>query len=465
MTFSAEGLPKGLKLNPETGRITGRLRKSGTYRVMLTAKNELGCDKRELRIISGDRIALTPPMGWNSWNCWGHDVTQQDIQQAAEALVTTGLIDYGWSYVNIDVAWQGIRGGRHNAIQPNKAFPDMQGLADDIHAKGLKFGLYSTPWAGTYRGHIGSAADHADGSYDHIEAGVCNDRYRFINNDTLNYSSNYRHTPYSFVENDVRQWNEWGVDYLKYDWNPTDAWHTIEMHDALRRLDRDIVYSLTNKSPFADALLWNRYYNMWRGLDDIRDNWKSMSSIGFGVAKYARFSGPGSWHDPDMLVVGMVGWGKQLHYTHLTPDEQYTHISLWALLSAPLLLGCDLTQLDAFTRSLLTNNEVIDVDQDPSGIQGIPFWESEDKVIYTKQLEDGSMAVGLFNRGEERASIGFKPAAFGFRGEQTIRDIWRQQDLITTPADERFEAEVAPHGVVLLRIWPGNKRERVLSGN
>ena len=467
ITFTAEGLPKGLKLDPRSGRITGRVKKAGEYTVRLTATNALGSDVRDLRIVIGDRLALTPPMGWNSWNCWGHDVTQEDIQAAADAFVKYDLVNYGWTYVNVDVAWQGLRGGKYNAIQTNKAFPDMQALADDIHAKGLRFGLYSTPWVGTYRGHIGSSADHADGTYDHVAEGLCNDRWRFANTDTRNYSENFRHSPYSFVRNDVQQWNDWGIDYLKYDWNPVDEWHTVEMRNALRALDRDVVYSLTNTCPFADAPLWNRTAEMWRNKGDIRDNWKSMSEIGFGVTRCAPFSGPGSWHDPDMLVIGKVGWGHdKLHYTRLTPDEQYTHLSLWALLGAPLLLGCDLTNLDPFTLSLITNNEVIAVDQDPLGCQAVPFWTSVsgNETIYVKPLEDGSIAVGLFNRGEKPAKIGFKPIALGLWGEKTIRDLWRQKDLGAFADDQRYETTVAPHGVVLLKVYPGNSRERANGG-
>lgn len=465
MSFSAEGLPKGLSLDPQTGRITGRVKKAGEYPVVLKASNALGSNERMLRIIVGEQIALTPPMGWNSWNCWGHDVTQQNIADAAEAFVRLGLTDYGWSYINIDVAWQGLRGGKYNAIQPNKVFPDMQALADGIHARGLKFGIYSTPWVGTYRGHIGSSADHPDGTYDHVAEGVCNDRWRFVDTETRKYSSNYRQTPHSFVANDVRQWADWGVDYLKYDWNPVDEWHTVEMHNALRALDRDVVYSLTNSMPFPDAPIWNRYANLWRSSGDIRDNWKSMSGIGFNVVHCARFNIPGSWHDPDMLVLGVVGWGAdKLHYTHLTPDEQYTHISLWSLLGAPLMLGCDLTQTDPFTLSLITNSEVIDIDQDPLAIQGVPVKSSEHTVIYAKPLEDGSLAVGLFNRGEEPASIGFTPVSLGMWGDKIIRDVWRQQDIGTFRDKDRYETTVAPHGVVLLKIYPGNRRERAVEG-
>ena len=163
MTFSAEGLPKGLKLDPRTGRITGRLAAKGEYEVLLTASNALGSYSRELRIVVGDRIALTPPMGWNSWNCWARDVTQEQVLSSARALVEKGLADHGWSYINIDDGWQGKRGGKYNAIQPNAKFPDMAGLSKQIHDMGLRLGIYSTPWVGTYAAHIGSYSDNPDG--------------------------------------------------------------------------------------------------------------------------------------------------------------------------------------------------------------------------------------------------------------------------------------------------------------
>lgn len=176
----------------------------------------------------------------------------------------------------------------------------------------------------------------------------------------------------------MKQWGEWGIDYLKYDWNPLDYYHVKEMHDALRTLDRDVVYSLSNSAPYGDAPQWMRYSNCWRTTGDIRDTWESISSIGFSQDRWLPFNRPGHWADPDMLVIGMVGWGPKLHYTQLTADEQYTHISLWSLLAAPLLIGCDMAQMDDFTRSLLTNDEVIDVNQDPLGLQAVPVWQQGD---------------------------------------------------------------------------------------
>lgn len=461
MTFSASELPKGLSIDPQTGRISGCVKKAGTYHVVLSARNDLGEASKEFRIVIGDRIALTPPMGWNSWNCWARDVTQEQVLSSAQAMVNKGLVNHGWTYINIDDGWQGQRGGKHNAIQPNEKFPDMAGLTRQIHDMGLKLGIYSTPWVGTYAAHIGSYSDNPDGVNQWIKDGLHNENFRYEkpNGDYWQDRKEvYHHGDYSFVEADAKQWAEWQIDYLKYDWNPNDLYHVKEMHDALRKTNRDIVYSLSNSAPYADAPLWVKYADCWRTTGDIRDTWKSISSIGFTQQKWGPFCGPGHWPDADMLVVGLVGWGPKLHATKLTADEQYTHMSLWALLSSPLLIGCDLARLDDFTLSLLTNDEVIEVNQDPLGIQAQPVWQKDDLVIYAKPLEDGSMAVGLFNKGMEPAEISFTLKSLGIRGKQTIRDLWRQKDL--TETSDAYTATVSPHGVVLLKIAPGNPKNR-----
>jgi len=459
--FMANGLPKGLKLDAQTGRITGKVTKPGKYNVILTAENKLGSDERTFRIIVGDNIALTPPMGWNSWNCWGNSVSQEKVLSSARAMVNKGLINYGWSYINMDDGWQGVRGGKYNAIQPNAKFPDMKALADGLHEMGLKIGIYSGPWVGTYAGHIGAQADNEDGTYAFIKKDKCNENYRLVDPDgKINAGTFYYHGKYSFATNDAKQWGEWGIDYLKYDWYPNDFYYTKEMHDALRKLNRDVVYSLSNSAPYGDAPVWSEYANCWRTTGDIQDNWESMNNLGFDQDKWLAFKKPGHWPDPDMLVVGMVGWGPKLHYTKLTADEQYTHISLWSLLAAPLLIGCDMAQMDDFTVSLLCNNEVIDINQDALGYQAYPYYSDNNYVTYVKHLEDGSMAVGMFNKSNKPKEIGFIPKSLGIRGKQKIRDLWRQKDLCEIDAEERFTTTVAPHGVVLVKIYPGNSRER-----
>jgi alpha-galactosidase len=463
MTFSAGNLPPGLKLDPETGRITGSVATAGDYKVTLRATNALGSSTRDFIIKIGGKLALTPPLGWSSWNAYGSAVSQEKTLAIARAMAATGLVNHGYSYINIDATWPGERGGKYNAIQPNSKFPDMQKLADEIHALGLKLGIYSSPWIGTYIGHIGSYADNADGTHDWIKQGKRTAHYRYDNgNPSQDERTHYRHGKYSFVKNDVAQWTEWGVDYLKYDWNPNDYYHTKEMHDALRATNRDIIYSLSVAVPWADAPRWAELCNLYRTTGDIRDTWKKVCDLGFSQTKWAAFSGPGHWADPDMLVVGRTGgWAggaSSLHYTRLTADEQYTHISLWALLSAPLLIGCDLTVIDDFTLSLLTNDEVLDIDQDPLGLPAMPVVEKGDTVVYAKHLWDGALAVGLFNKGDAPCEAGFTLRQLGLRGTQTIRDLWRQKDIATTT--DTFAAPVNPHGVLLLKISPGNPTDK-----
>ena len=465
MTFSIDKLPKGLKLNAETGQITGSVKKEGTYRMMVTATNALGSYTRELRIVVGDKLALTPPMGWNSWNCWARDVTQEQVLSSARAMVSSGLVNHGWTYINIDDGWQGKRGGKWNAIQPNEKFPDMKALTREVHDMGLKLGIYSVPWVGTYAAHIGSYSDNPDGVNQWIKDGLHNENYRYQkpNGDYWKDRKEfYHHGKYSFVEADVKQWEEWEVDYLKYDWNPNTRFHTKEMFDALRKLDRDIILSLSNTAPLADAPFFMEHSECWRTTGDIRDTWKSISSIGFSQDKWIPFCRPGAWPDADMLVLGLVGWGPKLHYTKLTPDEQYTHMSLWALFASPLLIGCDMARLDDFTLSLLTNDEVIEVNQDPLGYHAVPVWSKSDnsQVIYVKHLEDGSLAVGMFNRGNKPANISINPRMLGlYDGNRTVRDLWRQKDVGTLtddPGKGRYTALVPAHGVVLVKVYPGN---------
>ncbi|HEY4246237.1 MAG TPA: putative Ig domain-containing protein [Lacunisphaera sp.] len=462
MTFTVDDLPVGLALDAGTGRIAGIIATPGRYKVMLRAKNALGAAEKLFRIEAGDRIALTPPMGWSSWNCWGDAVSQEHVLSSARAMAANGLREHGWTFINIDDGWQGPRGGEFNAIQPNKKFPDMKALADEIHGLGLKIGIYSSPWRGTYAGYIGGSSDNADGTYAWVRSGDVNEFYR-LNKDPKAPGAkptwvNWKIGRHSFAMQDARQWAKWGVDYLKYDWFPNDVPHVAEMTDALRATGRDIVYSLSNTGIYDNAPDYVRLANVWRTTGDINDSWGSVSRNGFSQDRWAAYTGPGHWSDPDMLVVGMVGWGPNLHPTHLTPDEQYSHVSLWCLLSSPLLLGCDLTQIDDFTLSLLTNDEVIAIDQDAPGKQATQISNQDGKVVYAKTLEDGSFAVGLFNRGETETSIGVKWGPWGTLATPdgdakfVVRDLWRQKDLGAFKG--KFETKVAPHGVVMIRLIP-----------
>jgi len=456
ITFTAKNLPQGLKLEKTSGRFSGSIKIPGTYTVMVYAKNELGTAKRELRFIAGDKLALTPPMGWNSWNGWGDYVTDENVRATADAMVKTGLINHGWSDINIDIGWEGKRGGKYNAIQPNERFPDMKGLCDYIHALGLKTGIYSTPWVRTYFGYTGGSADKKDGFLAATKIGRDNGEGHYFGK-------------YEFVKNDVLQWKEWGIDYLKYDYftpdtnKPDSADHIKIMYNALKTCGRDIIFSLCKLISIDDAPKKLQYVQLWRTSLDIRDVWdrstlnkdmwaQGISNIWDTHREWREFTKPGCWADPDMLAVGWVGFGdKELHKTSLTPDEQYTHISLWCLWSAPLFIGSPVEKLDKFTISILSNDEVIEVDQDPLGRQAYLAYKDGGREIWVKSMEDGSKAVGLFNRSAEELTVNAPWGQLGIYGKQRVRDLWRQKDLGTF--QKNFEAKIPPHGVVLVRLF------------
>jgi alpha-galactosidase len=374
-------------------------------------------------------------MGWNSWNCWAGSVDADKVLRSARAMVSSGLANHGWSYINIDDTWQGQRGGEFKAIQGNEKFKDLKALCEQVHALGLKIGIYSTPWITSYAGFPGGSSNNENGQWDNKA-----DTGKWV------------HGRFRFHENDARQWAAWGIDYLKYDWHVLDVPHVEDMATALRFCGRDIVYSLSNSAPFERAADWARLANCWRTTGDITDTWESMNGIGFSQDKWKPFGGPGHWNDPDMLIVGHVGWGPQLHPTKLAPNEQYTHISLWCLLSSPLLLGCDLEKLDDFTLNLLTNDEVLDVNQDPLGKQAGRVAVSGDLEVWAKDLEDGSKAVGLFNRGFVDDKVTVKWSDLGISGKQVVRDLWRQKEV--GEFNDQFDAPVPPHGVMLVRLAP-----------
>lgn len=436
MTFAAEGLPAGLALDSISGRITGTLAGPGSYRVVLRARNGLGRADRVLTIRAGDQIALTPPLGWNSWNCFASAVDDAKVRAAADAMVRSGLVDHGWTYINIDDCWEIKPGAKDpvlsgeprasdGSINTNGKFPDMKALGEYVHSRGLKLGIYSSPGPLTCAGFTAS--------------------YRYESQDAARYAG-------------------WGIDYLKYDWcsyGSIEKERTREalekpyrvMRGALDGVRRDIVFSLCQYG-MGNVWEWGGDVggNSWRTTGDIEDTWESMSGIGFAQAGHEKYAKPGNWNDPDMLVVGRVGWGPELHPTRLTPNEQYTHITLWSLLSAPLLIGCDMTQLDDFTTGLLSNDEVLDVNQDPLGRQASRIRVSGDCEVWAKEMEDGSKAVGLFNRGRWKSDVAVTWAELGLKGARAVRDLWRQKDL--GDFAEGITLPVARHGALLLRVGP-----------
>ncbi len=426
MRFTATELPAGLTLDPATGIVTGTApERPGDYLLVTTATNEAGSASDTITLRVGDRIALTPPMGWNSWNVYGAAISDSIVRRIADAMDSLGLRDYGYSYINIDDGWQGKRGGKYNAVMPNEKFPDMKALVDYVHSKGFKIGIYSSPWVETFAGYIGGSADTPGGEV---------------------VGSSRRKGKYSFAPNDVAQWADWGFDYLKYDWITNDTVSTKEMSDLLKASGRDILFSISNAAPIELGDQWAKLTETWRTTGDIRDSWHSMTTIGFMEDPWRPFQGPGHYNDPDMLVVGKVGWGDGVRETNLSPDEQYTHITLWSILGAPMLMGCDVTSLDDFTLGLLTNREVLAVNQDPLALQGTRAIHDREHEIWTKPLADGSTAVAIFNIGELPRRFYADPAALGLSGiSGTPRDLWRQTDLAPSST-----LEIPSHGAALL---------------
>jgi alpha-galactosidase len=448
MEFSAEKLPPGLFIEAQSGILRGILTERGEYPVVLKAHNAFGTVSKQFLIKCGDEISLTPVMGWNSWNCWGDKVDHDKIIRAARAMVASGLVQHGWVYINIDDGWQGRRTGADHALQGNEKFPDMKKLSDEVHALGLKLGVYSTPWIVSYAGYPGGSSENAAG-------------------DPLgkkNGDDGHRHGSYDFIESDARQWSAWGIDYLKYDWAPLDLAHARRAYEALENSGRDIVLSLSNAADLALASQWSKVANSWRTTGDIGDRWQyaktdaepwryGVSEIAFSQDAWADAARPGHWNDADMLVVGRLGWGTTLRSTHLSRDEQYSHITLWCLLGSPLLLGCDLEQLDEFTISLLSNDEVLALNQDSLGKQAVRVATVGSIEVYRKALLDGSCALGFINRsGSEEKFLFNKLKAIGLGGPRKVRDLWRRRDL--PDCNGEIEGTVAGHGVLLLRLTP-----------
>jgi alpha-galactosidase len=423
LTYAVTGLPDGLKLDATTGIISGVVSQKGDYPVIITVHNSLGTKTKKFTIKIGNVIALTPALGWNSWNAFGLTVNDQRVRTSAKTF-TDKLSAHGWNYINIDDGWEAEQRNANGEIVANQKFPDMKGLTDYVHSLGLKMGIYSSPGPRTCGGYLGS---------------------------------------WQHEDQDAKTYGDWGIDYLKYDWcsytdvSPKQA--TLAdykkpyevMRASLNKIPRDILFSFCQYG-WGDVWNWGAATggNSWRTTGDIEDTWKSMSEIGFNQIAEGPHSEPGHFNDPDMLVVGKVGWGDNQHNSRLSPDEQYTHISLWSMLSAPLLIGCDLGKLDRFTLGLLTNDEVLAIDQDELAKQAHQAIKKDDYQVWIKDLKDGAKAVGIFNTSDKYQTITLNRDENGLKGLTKIRDVWQQKYLITSGSN--YTVNVAPHGVMLVKL-------------
>ncbi len=364
-------------------------------------------------------LAKTPPMGWNSWNKFGCKVSESLIREMADSLVTSGMRDAGYQYLVIDDCWQTSRDASGNIVPDAANFPGgIKALADYVHSKGLKFGMYSDAGTGTCQNRPGGRG---------------------------------------YEYQDARQYAAWGVDYLKYDWcnhSTQDSQSSYAlMSDALQKSGRPIVFSLCEWGS-TKPWLWARDVgNLWRTTGDIVDKWEGQEKWGGlgaiqiielqdGLQSYA---GPGHWNDPDMLEVGNGG---------MTDTEYRAHFAMWCLFAAPLMSGNDIRTMSAATKEILMNKELIAVDQDPLGIQGHKIRVSGTNEVWARPLADGSRAVALLNRGAATAGISVSWTDLGYPEhlEASVRDLSAHQDK--GKAHGSFSAEVPSHGVVMLKIKP-----------
>jgi len=447
VTFSAENLPGTLMLDTAAGIITGTAPKErGEYVVTLKAANRHGSAQRPFKIVVGDALALTPPMGWNSWYIHYWRVTDRHMRRAADAMIESGMADFGYEYVNIDDCWMvkpdsndPMIGGQprdaDGAIRSNGLFPDMKALADTIHSKGLKAGLYTSPGPLTCQEY--------EGTYQHEEI-------------------------------DAHKFAEWDFDFLKYDWCSYTKVATgegaervqrpyIKMGAILPQLDRDIVFNLCQYG-MGDVWTWAGEIggHCWRTTGDLGlargADLPGFYHIGLSNAKHWQYAKPGQWNDPDYILIGWVGDAhKQAEGrpTSLTPNEQYSYMSMWCLMAAPLIFSGDMDKLDEFTLNILCNSEVIEVDQDPLGKQAPIIRQTDEYSIMAKDMEDGSKAVGLFNTSQVGTDVAVSWKDLGLEGPHRVRDLWRQKNLGTYK--DRFEAKIPRHGVVLVRIFPTSR--------
>jgi alpha-galactosidase len=355
-------------------------------------------------------LAKTPPMGWNSWNLFAEKVDDQTVRTMADAMVSSGMKDAGYIYVNIDDTWEGTRDAS-GVLSTNKKFPDMKALADYVHSKGLKIGIYSSPGPRTCGGYPAS---------------------------------------YGYEDQDAKMYAAWGIDYLKYDWCSADTIYKDDklqpvyqkMGDALQATGRPIVYSLCEYGR-GDVQKWGPAVggNLWRTTGDIRDEWDSMMDNIHKQVPTAPDAGPGHWNDPDMLEIGNG---------HMSDDEYRTHMSLWALTASPLLAGNDIRSMNDTTKSILLNKEVIAVDQDALGKQASPV-KNGNLETWVKPLKDGSVAVGVVNLDKAPTNATVKASDLGLKGPaHSGRDLWAHKDVKF--ANGEYSASVPGHGVLMLKV-------------
>lgn len=453
--FSVKKLPDGLILDSATGIISGITPVQGEYEFTIKAINSKGKDKKNFKIISGEKLALTPPMGWNHWYAHYTTITDKIVREAADKIINSGMADVGYQFVNIDDGWMnaekhadprrvGELRNEDGKINSNYNFPNMKGLTDYIHSYGLKAGIYTSPGTKTCAGFVGS---------------------------------------YGHEELDAARFAEWGFDFLKYDWcsygyianggskdDPnipnwcrakTDLtkeeyiYPYKKMGDILKKQNRDIVYNICQIG-MGEVWKWGGEAggNCWRTANDLGFELDRIFDVAINNAKLRQYNKPGEWNDPDYIQIGWIGNAIKKGNPELTTmpaTMQYAYMSLWSLMAAPLIYSGDVSKLDEFTLNVLCNPEVIEVNQDPLGECGRVIKKTDNLFLMVKNLADGSIAVGLFNRGKTSENMEVNWEELNISGKYKIRDLWHQKDL--GAYKQKITLHVPMQGVVMIRMY------------
>lgn len=434
MKFAAMNLPEGIALDPATGILRGTTPAQGEYAITFTAENAKGRTERAFKLVAGDTLSLTPQMGYNHWYAHYNRITQKMMEEAADVLLSSGMADAGYEYVNVDDCWMKKRGDEpyrdaDGAALPNKDFPDMKALADYIHARGLKAGLYTSPGPWTCGGYVGA--------HEHEAA-------------------------------EVKRYAEWGYDFLKYDWcsysgvagrNPDLAAMQKPYRligDLLRQQNRDMVLNLCQYG-MGDVWKWGKEIGgqSWRTGGDLGFELHRIHNIALRNVEIGAHNGPGGWNDPDYIQIGYIGAAHGMGLPKpcpLTPNEQYSFMSMWCLLPAPLFFSGDMTRLDPFTLGILCSPELIEVNQDALGRSARAVKLDGDTFLMVKELEGGALAVGFCNKGELPVEIAAKWSDLGVSGKQAVRDLWRQKDLGVF--EDSIATTVPRHGTTVFKFTP-----------
>ena len=431
-TFSARGLPAGLSLDAKTGIISGAIAQAGTYNVTLEAKNALGIDAKPLRIeCAPNKMTLTPILAWNAWSVFGEYVTARDIAKQVDWMIESGLVARGWQYIIVDDTWQSRRDA-DGTLGANRRFGSMKSLCDYVHSKGLKIGVLSAATPSTCNGYAGSAG---------------------------------------FEEQDAALFARWGVDLVKYDWCPEDAKKGAAKRDemiasykkmraALDKTNRDIALSMVTYGFGGSAPDLGRESGaqMWRVSEGIIDDWESMSKVAFGQDGALGRGGPGGWNDFGQLMVGRFT-PRNAHFSNLKPDEQKLQVTAWAMAASPLIISCDLSQLDPsflyrLATPLLTNVEMLAITQDPLG-KPATIVRGGEAQVWARPLADGRLAVALFNRGWGHQHITATWEELGIAGTPQVRDVWGGRDMGRVPVE--LKVDVAGRGASLFIVGEATK--------